>query len=282
MQSQARKKVVGAGISACHTCCPAGHLHNRAVVELLARQRKIDGMTGRIYIGTSGWHYSDWIGFFYPDSVTSYRELTFHAQRFNSVENNASFYGIASEGTYKTWDRMTPEQYTFSIKLNKLITHTHQLKINPEVTEKVRYILDATQVLRQKLGAILIQLPASFRFDLKRLETFLTFFSAEVRSRPYVFDIAIEFRNTHWFADEVYMLLKKYNVALVAGQSSRWPGERQVTADIAYIRMHGPEKLFASAYSTEQLKEWAAYIRKIQPHAKRVYVTSIMIFMDMH
>jgi uncharacterized protein YecE (DUF72 family) len=225
-----------------------------------------------MYIGTSGWHYNDWIGPFYPPEVTGYRELTFHARYFNTVENNSSFYRIAGENTYKTWYRMTPEVYTFSIKLNKFITHTHKLELTNEVIEKVQFILQSTQVLREKLGAILIQLPASFRYDVSRLETFLEFFVAEVRSKQYAFDIAIELRNKNWFTDDVYALLTKYNVALVAGQSSRWPGIRQVTADIVYIRMHGPKKLFASSYSSEQLAEWASYITSLPERVKRVYV----------
>jgi uncharacterized protein YecE (DUF72 family) len=225
-----------------------------------------------IYIGTSGWHYHDWTKLFYPPDITGYRELTFHAQHFNTVENNSSFYRIASEETYKTWYSMTPDGYKFSLKLNKLITHTHRLGMNNEVIEKVRYILETTQVLRDKLGAVLIQLPASFKYDPIKLDTFLDFFVAEVRSKQYKFDIAIEFRNKYWFTQELFSMLQKYNVALVAGQSSRWPGVRRVTADIAYIRMHGPEKLFASLYSTEQLAEWAMYIAGLPKQVQRVYV----------
>jgi uncharacterized protein YecE (DUF72 family) len=229
-------------------------------------------MSKQLFIGTSGWHYSDWTKLFYPKDVTGYRELTYHAQFFNSVENNSSFYRVSGENTYKTWSRMTPDTYKFSMKLNKLITHTHRLEINDEVIERVQYILNTTQVLGDKLGVLLIQLPASFKYDLERLDAFLSFFTKEVRSKQYVFDVAIEFRNKYWFTDELYALLKKYNVALVAGQSSRWPEVRKVTADIAYIRMHGPEKLFASSYSTEQLQEWAVYIDSLPKRVKRVYV----------
>lgn len=229
-------------------------------------------MATQIYVGTSGWHYDNWIGLFYPPEVTGYQELTFHAQYFNTVENNSSFYRIAGESTYKTWYRMTPEAYKFSLKLNKLITHTHRLELNNEVIEKVQFILQTTQVLREKLGVILIQLPASFAYNLARMETFLEFFTAEVRSKQYAFDIAVELRNKYWFTDELFALLTKFNVALVAGQSSRWPEVRHITADIAYIRMHGPEKLFASSYSGEQLAEWASYIAGLPKHVKRAYV----------
>ena len=225
-----------------------------------------------LYIGTSGWHYNDWRELFYPAEVTGYNELAFHAQHFDTVENNSSFYRIASESTYKTWDRMTPEGYKFSIKLNKFITHTSRLEVTEEVRKKVAYILSSTQVLQDKIGAFLIQLPASFHLDMARITLFLDYFVKEVRKQGHPFDIAIEFRNNYWFTEEVYTLLERYNVALVAGQSSRWPGIRRTTADIAYIRMHGPEKLFASSYSTEDLTELAHYMESIAPKIKRIYV----------
>ncbi|HUP26610.1 MAG TPA: DUF72 domain-containing protein [Candidatus Limnocylindrales bacterium] len=225
-----------------------------------------------LYIGTSGWHYNDWIGLFYPPDITGYYELKFHSQHFNTVENNSSFYRIAQESTYKTWDRMTPESYKFSIKLNKLITHEAKLELNDDVREKVDYILTSIQILKAKLGAIVIQLPASFKYDLPKLERFLAFFRDKVNAHEHKLDIAIEFRNKHWFVQDVYTVLKKYNVALVAGQSSRYPLAREITADIVYIRMHGPDKLFASKYNTEQLTEWADYIKGISKQVKRVYV----------
>lgn len=229
-------------------------------------------MGTQIFIGTSGWHYSDWVGSFYPADVVRYHELTYHARFFNTVENNSSFYRIASEPTYKTWDKMTPPDYKFSIKLNKQITHINKLQVSEEVRERIRYILDTTQVLGEKIGALLIQLPASFKYDTERLDTFLNFLTKEVRSRPFSFDLAIEFRNRYWLNEEVFTLLRKYNVALVAANSSRYLGVREVTADIAYIRMHGPTKLFASSYSDEQLQELAEYIKNISSDVKRVYV----------
>lgn len=226
----------------------------------------------QLFIGTSGWHYNHWIGSFYPPEIKGYYELRYHSEHFNTVENNSSFYRISQESTYKTWVKMTPENYKFSMKLNKAITHIHCLELTDEVQEKVQYILSSTQVLGERMGAIVIQLPPSFKYDMERLEKFLAFFTGEIKKQKYTFDVAIEFRKIVWFTDEVYKLLKKYNVALVAGQSSRYPEVRRVTADFAYIRMHGPEKLFASKYSSGQLQDWANYIREISPSVKKVYV----------
>lgn len=226
----------------------------------------------KILIGTSGWHYVHWFGIFYPPEITGYNELRYYAEHFSTVENNSSFYRIAGESTYKTWSRMTPDDFKFSMKVNKLITHVYRLELNAEVKERIEYILCTTQILKEKIGAIVIQLPPSFRFDIPKLEKFLNFFTKKIAELEYKFDVAIEFRNKYWFVEEVYNLLKKYNVALVAAQSSRYPGSREVTADFAYIRMHGPTKLFSSKYSKENIKEWGAYIKKISKKTKRIYV----------
>lgn len=159
-----------------------------------------------LYIGTSGWHYNDWLGLFYPEEIKGYNELKYHSQHFNTVENNSSFYRISKPATYKTWYRYTPPDYKFSIKVNKFITHTHKLSLTAEVQEKLHYIIESTQELKEKLGAIVIQLPASFRYDLDALNNFLAFFTILVRSCQYPFDIAIEFRNKYWFVENVYEL----------------------------------------------------------------------------
>ncbi|MDB5259888.1 MAG: hypothetical protein JWN37_119 [Candidatus Nomurabacteria bacterium] len=226
----------------------------------------------QILIGTSGWHYNHWLGLFYPESITGYNELTHFAKHFNTVENNSSFYRISKESTYKTWKSKTPEGFIFSLKLNKIITHINRLKLTDEVKERTIYILNSTQVLESKLGCIVIQLPASFKLDVKLLESYLKFLEKEIKKLKYPPDIAIEFRRKDWFIEKVFTLLRKYNAAIVAAQSSRYPDTREVTADFMYIRMHGPEKLFSSSYTDEQLKEWAKYIKKSSKRLKRAYV----------
>jgi uncharacterized protein YecE (DUF72 family) len=225
-----------------------------------------------IYIGTSGWHYNDWIGRFYPPEIKGYNELRYYAEHFRTVENNSSFYRISKASTYKTWDRMTPEGFVFSLKLNRLITHINRLKLTLEVREKTAGIIESLQTLKSKLGALVIQLPASFKPDHKLLEAYLSFLKKEIEKHTYAPDLAIEFRAKDWFSKNTYDLLEKNNVALVAAQSSRYPGAQEITADIIYIRLHGPEKLFASKYSMEQLSEWADYINQSSKKVKKVYV----------
>lgn len=223
-------------------------------------------------IGTSGWHYPDWRETFYPKEVTGYKELGFYAQHYNSVENNASFYRVSKESTYCTWARMVPEGFKFCLKLNRIITHTHRLNLTEETIERTRYILTSTQVLGKKLGAFVIQLPASFKPNHERLDGFLAFMRSEIDVLLYPPDLAIEFRADAWFTEDTYELLRSRRVALVTAQSSRYPEHREITADIAYFRFHGPKELFASGYSDQELSEWAEVIRAAAKRCERVYV----------
>ncbi len=167
---------------------------------------------------------------------------------------------------------MTPDNFKFSIKLNRIITHYNSLELNEETVDRISYILNSTQVLKDKIGAIAIQLPASFKLDVKRLDTFLNFFKNEVDKGKYRWDVAIEFRNKYWFNVDIYNVLRQYNVALIYGQSSRYPGTQNITADFTYIRMHGPGKLFTSKYTTKDLEVLGTYIKSISKNLERIYI----------
>jgi uncharacterized protein YecE (DUF72 family) len=232
----------------------------------------------QILIGTSGWNYAHWVGKFYPTKLKSYEDLKFYAERYNTVENNSSFYRIASPPTYKKWFKATPDDFIFSLKLNKIFTHSYRLKMDgdtPEETavrqEKLFTILDDLQVLENKLGCLLMQMPPSFKFDAERVESFLKLITKQIKKLKYQPDLAFEFRHPTWFTKEAYAILKRYNVALVMAQSSRYPLDRAVTADFLYIRFHGPKQLFASPYSDAEMQDWWQFLNKAKK-IKRVYI----------
>jgi uncharacterized protein YecE (DUF72 family) len=220
-----------------------------------------------ILIGTSGWYYKDWIGKFYPKGIKSYADLTFFAKTFNTVENNSAFYHMPQQTTIQKWIKATPSNFTFSIKLNQSITHYHQLAVDKATKELLKVYFDSVNQLQNRLGAILIQLPARFRYNLERLDSFLQYYT-----KHYPVRTAIEFRNQFWFTKDTYALLKKYNIALAIAQSSRYPSAEQMTADFVYFRFHGPKQLFASSYTDKELSYWAGIIKKYRKKAKVIYV----------
>jgi uncharacterized protein YecE (DUF72 family) len=221
----------------------------------------------QILIGTSGWYYRDWVGVFYPKNIKSYDDLKFYAKTFKTVENNSAFYHMPQKATIQKWIKATPPDFTFSVKLNQSITHFHALIIKDETKELLKTYFDSVNQLQHQLGSILIQLPARFHLNLERLDKFLKYYT-----KHYPIHTAIEFRHQSWFIKDTYELLRNYNVALVIAQSSRYPLDRVITADFSYFRFHGPEKLFMSSYSQEQLMDWAGFIKQCSKKLKRIYI----------
>ena len=161
---------------------------------------------GKIYIGTSGWIYSDWIGIFYPDDLPSRERLRFFSQRFRTTEVNYSFYHLPKPKTYENWYNQTPEKFVFAVKASRFITHIKRLK---EAKTGWTKFFENALYLKEKLGPILFQLPPSFRATEQNVATMKEFLKdidiKNIRS-------AFEFRHKSWCEDKVYEILQKYNV----------------------------------------------------------------------
>lgn len=224
-----------------------------------------------ILIGTSGWIHKDWNIKFYPEKMKEKDKLSYFMENFRTVEVNSSFYRTPAVTTFKKWHDEAKDGFVYAVKISRYVTHIKRLVLDDEVKPVITYILQNTKELREHLGAILIQFPPSFRKNNERLENFLVFFTDEMNKLGYKSDLAIEFRHESWFNDESYDLLRKYNAAFVISDSTAWPTAHVFTAEHSYIRFHGPEKLFASLYSDEQMKWWADFILQ-HKEIKKFYV----------
>ncbi len=212
-------------------------------------------MRNRVWIGTSGWNYAHWKGLFYPPDLPPSRWLEFYSRRFRTVELNVTFYRTPKEETVRRWVSATPEDFVFSVKMNRRITHRHRLG-------DVETILDAFLKMLagfgHKLGSVLIQLPPSLRFDPARAENF---FDLLRQKSPHI-RYALEPRHRTWFHEEVYALLRRYEIALCQADSGgRYPTADVVTAPFVYLRFHGPGALYASKYEDEALRAFSEKIR---------------------
>lgn len=230
---------------------------------------------GRLYVGTSGWTYP-WESF-YPEELRSRDYLSFYSQRFHTVEVNYSFYHLPRPSTYEKWASQTPQDFVFSVKLSRFITHIKRISgVHAEVE---RFLVNAT-ALGPKMGPILIQLPPSMACDLPRLDEFLTAMeesgSRLVLSRPL--RLAFEFRHRSWFTtpenQETAKLLASHRAAFVLAHSSRFPYPEQEpeSSDFMYLRFHGPGKMFASLYGKEGLTPWVPKLRRWIEQGFDVYV----------
>jgi uncharacterized protein YecE (DUF72 family) len=101
------------------------------------------------YIGTSGWHYDHWKGPFYPSGLPKDAFLDYYADHFGSAEINNSFYRLPEKKTLLRWREAVSEDFVFSVKASRYLTHMKKLKDPREPLER---LLDRVSVLEDKLG----------------------------------------------------------------------------------------------------------------------------------
>jgi uncharacterized protein YecE (DUF72 family) len=215
-----------------------------------------------VRIGTSGWHYKHWLGNFYPAGTPAATYLSYYVQHFNSVEINNSFYKLPSTETLTDWLRAVPENFLFAIKASRFITHMKKLK---EPQQSMALFLERIQVLGEKLGPVLFQLPPSWRFNQERFASFL-------QALPTTCRYAFEFRDQSWYTDSTYQLLQDYNCAFCIYDFAYHQSPVVITTDFVYVRLHGPENKYDGSYSDQVLSDWASRSKMWISQGKQVYI----------
>lgn len=216
--------------------------------------------------------YKHWGEKFYPEDLKDSEKLAYISRHYGTLEVNTSFYHFVRKSVFAKWYGEAPEGFVFSVKAPRYYTHLKRLKLDEEVTASLERFFDSIEALEEKLGAVLFQLPASFKAYPERLDAFLDAHKPYVEKMKNKPDIAFEFRHDSWFTEETYDVLKKHNVALVIANSSRYPYEIRTTADFSYMRFHGPETMFLGKYTEEELLEWKKEIRKFSKPLRKVYI----------
>jgi uncharacterized protein YecE (DUF72 family) len=234
---------------------------------------------GIVRVGISGWTYAPWRGNFYPAGLLHADELSYASRQVETIEINGTFYGLQRPEAFARWYDETPQRFVFAVKGPRYITHIRRLR---EVeTPLANFFASGVLRLEEKLGPILWQFPASFRFSPERLDHFFALLPrdteaaalAERRSdwlaeRAWAktghrreLRHAIEIRHQSFLDPAFVALLRRRRVALVFADSVSWPYAEDLTADFVYLRLHGSEELYASGYSDEALDHWAARIK---------------------
>ncbi|PRY31018.1 DUF72 domain-containing protein [Umezawaea tangerina] len=235
---------------------------------------------GRIRVGTSGWVYPPWRGVFYPPGLAQKRELEHLSRQVTSVEINGSFYSLQRPSSYRKWAAQTPDDFVFSLKGGRFITHLKRLRDSADTL--ANFFASGVLALGPKLGPVLWQLPPTLRFDPALLDEFLgelprtTTAAAELAARHdervdpawTTTDLdrpvrhALEVRHPSFVDPRFPELLRAHGVAVVVADSAgRFPLVEDVTADFVYVRLHGADELYVSGYTDEGLDRWAAKVR---------------------
>ncbi|MCD6412523.1 MAG: DUF72 domain-containing protein [Elusimicrobia bacterium] len=221
----------------------------------------------KFFVGTSGWNYDDFENILYKGSKKN--RLKEYADEFGCIEINSSFYRIFKKSVFEKWAEITPVNFIFTAKLNRLFTHRGGLKSSDNLVD---WFFESVSGLGKKLKAILIQLPPSLKFEQKKTADFLKKIEA---ASPV--PLAIEPRHTTWFTGEFYRILKKLKIALCAADTGgKFPTSLVKTANFSYARLHGPRKLYASFYSRKELEMWKKRIEKIGAEKNFVFFDNTM------
>lgn len=173
--------------------------------------------------------------------------LDFYAGRLRSVEIDGTFYRLPQPETLLAWKRGVPRDFVFAVKASRFITHMKKLK-DPDAT--AHPFLERVRLLGRKLGPVLFQLPPRWGYDEARLAAFLAGLSGRFR---YTF----EFRDASWHNPRCYALLERYGAACAVFDLERQLSPVVVTADFAYVRLHGPDGAYRGRYDDTTLAHWA-------------------------
>jgi uncharacterized protein YecE (DUF72 family) len=205
-----------------------------------------------IFIGCAGWTLPKSAAEAFPGEGS---HLQRYAARFPAVEINSSFYRPHRPATYARWAESVPEDFRFSVKVPKQITHALRLQLTGNVLEN---FLGEVGELGAKLGCLLVQLPPSLAFDADVVDTFFTTLR-DATTTPVV----CEPRHATWFTSQADMLLKHHRIARVAADPARVPAAAQPGgyARLAYYRLHGSPRTYYSSYDDAYLTALAAQLR---------------------
>ena len=211
----------------------------------------------RFFVGVSGFSYASWKGNFYPKDLKSEDFLGSYSQKLNSVEINSSFYAPPSATTVKSWSAKAQDDFRFSIKAPRQITHI--LKLGKGSSDSAKRLGKTLDMLGPKRGPILFQLPPFLRQDLKLLESFLGETSMLKES-------VFEFRHESWLSDPTYALLDKYQAGWCIAETEDMKPILKVIGGVAYFRLR------KDMYDGKSIDEWSTRIRGLAKEAKGAYV----------
>lgn len=208
---------------------------------------------GNLFVGTAGWSVPQTSREKFPEGGT---QLERYASVLKAVEINSSFHRSHMADTYQRWAISVPEDFRFSVKIPKTITHVARL-VGFE-TDLQRFLGEVAG-LGNKLGCLLVQLPPSLEFDAAVAEQFFVSLMAETSCA-----VVAEPRHGTWFVNDASRLLRTLGVSRVAAdpavvQAAAEPGG---SSKVVYFRLHGSPNVYSSPYTASYLDGLAFRLRK--------------------
>jgi uncharacterized protein YecE (DUF72 family) len=205
-----------------------------------------------VFVGCSGWFYWKWRELFYPADLPTGEWFKHYAKRLDTVEMNASFYSWPTVANVKAWKRQPGKRsFVYTVKVCELITHIKKFKGTKTLVKDFGMIAD---ILGDRMGCFLFQLPPSYRYSKGRLAAILGQLDPARRN-------VVEFRHASWWNETVYAAFRKTGTIFCSCSGPRLPDELVRTADDIYLRLHGPERWYRHNYSKAELVKWVGRIK---------------------
>jgi uncharacterized protein YecE (DUF72 family) len=204
---------------------------------------------------------------YYPQEFKERSRLCYYSSLFNSIEVNSSFYKIPQARTVAKWAQEVRDDFKFTFKLWRGITHEKGLMFNPEDVQ--RFIL-AIEPAGSHKGCLLIQFPPSVKSNLMRQ---LQQLIGCIREADRTWPLAMELRHSSWYNEFLLEFAESHNISVVIQDipASATPLDN-VTSDLVYLRFHGPGGKYRGTYSEDVLQEYSYHIREWQEEGKTVFV----------
>jgi uncharacterized protein YecE (DUF72 family) len=202
------------------------------------------------HVGCSGWFYWHWRGIFYPDTKRTDGWFKHYAANFHTVELNAPFYSWPKPATVKAWVRNSPENFRYSVKVNREITHERRLV---RTRKLVAEFCTIANVLGSRLGYFLFQFPPSYKFTNSRLRSIISQIDPS-------FPCAMEFRHKSWWRASVFRAFEKRGLTFCTVSAPRLSDDLIRTSDAIYLRLHGRSHWYRHDYSSVELQDWTRKI----------------------
>lgn len=203
----------------------------------------------------------------FPEQFKTETRLTYYASLFNTVELNSPFYKIPKAATFEKWCAEVPHHFEFTVKLWRGITHTTEWK-----KEDIDFFMQTINATGNNKGCLLIQFPASIKASyLKQVEKILKRICKWNTNRQW--KLAVEFRDSGWYVQDVYDMLDSYAAAVVLHDMPESATlELNKNASFVYQRFHGEAGDYKGSYPKALLQQTAQRIQQWQQQGKEVYV----------
>ncbi|HWB47922.1 MAG TPA: DUF72 domain-containing protein [Stellaceae bacterium] len=212
---------------------------------------------GRIRVGIGGWVFPPWRGTFYPQEVRQADELAYASRHVTAIEINGTFYRLQTPASYKKWHDAVPDDFVFSLKGSRFITHRNDLSTAAPFME--RFFHSGLAELGPKLGPILWQFAPGLAFDEGNLTAFLDALPKTLGNRKLRH--VLEVRSSSFKEPAFARLMERHAAAIAWVEDAKVPLIETVTTDFVYARLRQCREDEPTGYAPDALDRIAARFR---------------------